>query len=325
MVYLLLQMLSINVKFSTDSGNAFIFSDSPEEVKLKDNNQLIYMWGTSLGSDFKDVEMYHHVLKGDATGTMRFGVAIWNAGTSATTITYKQNGVIQDGYISGNQFMQPIANQLCQFFSSRTAEQILYPNSISFFTYDTTMDYNKSIWYRGQFKSSNSSDVWIRVFIAGNNKINSGAELFDINEPEVATEPEFFTGEIAYTQKIPTRAISSNGTYKIFGIKKRNNVNEYGTVNAYKVNGNKFLDGNYGVIYKYTISDGEGKTAKIIPIYENSRTHASIVYRVNGGLWQYAYLEKSQFPFRIYIPSNPTILEMALPGGNCSNMIMKFE
>ncbi len=277
-----------------------------------------------MGCQTKDVEMYHHVSKGTSSGTMRFGVAIWNANTSSVSINYKMNSSAQTAYLSGNQFMNYITPQLTSFLNSGTSTVTVNANSIKYFTFDTAMTGTKSIWYRGQFRASRVDNVWMRIFVAGNNKINNSTELFNLSGITSVNDTHF-TGELGYSQKLLTSGVtlSPTKTYELFATENEN-INEYAYVNKYKTSGARKLIGNYGVVYKYTISGASGKTARITPKYVSSRTHAAIVYRVNNGSWNYSYKSTDQFPFGIYIPSNTTTLEVVLVSGNHGYMTLSF-
>ena len=78
----------------TRSGNNFIYSNDPECFGIH-RDELVYLWGTSLGTSYKDVEFYHNLYNGwDNNDSCRVGVAILNSNSTTATITYKGGSII---------------------------------------------------------------------------------------------------------------------------------------------------------------------------------------------------------------------------------------
>lgn len=315
----------------TNGGNNLIYSDNPEAFSVSPDD-LHYQWGVSLSTAFKDVEMYHVLYNGWGAGSqkqIRAGVAIRNSNSSPVTITYKG---ASDSYDVGTANSVDRTPTVLRNFFNASPQTLTIPAWGTAFVYGHTTRFDgvhsKFVFVRAQFKSSLSSNVWMRVFVAGENKLSSVNDLFSIASPVAGSSPSF-TGELSYNQKNVSLSANSTNTYKFCEHPQSLNYQEYTGVISYKTGGSSksWNAGNYGVIYRISISNANAKTIRIRPDWSISgRTSASVVYRVNGGPWTTPGTIGTGSSWVTFLGtgSNATF-EFVLPGGNFGNYIINFE
>jgi len=225
-----------------NGGNNFIYSDNPESFSVTPND-LFYLWGASLNTTPKDVEMYHILYNGwNSNNKLMVGIAIRNSNNSPVTITFKGSGNTWDiqSNQSANAFEKTPVILRDYFNASYTyvtipaySTQVVYAINTNF----VTGNY-KFVFIRAQFQSSLSSNVWMRLFVAGENKINSTTflnDLFNISSPNAPGTTNTFTGELLYTQKITTIVANVKTTYRFCEWPRPlSNINEYTGVVTYK-------------------------------------------------------------------------------------------
>jgi len=321
--------MSIQGMTFTKNSQNFIYSDNPESFTVS-SNSLLYQWGCSVGTSFKDFEMYHHLWNGDMGNTaFRTGIAVQNLNSSSVNITYKCKSDSEDEGNSGDNLALTITpNVLKNFLEANTTTISIPANSIKYVdgcTGNFTKGSSKFVTVRGTIKSSVASKVYIRLFVAGANKVSSMNELFGIESPMAGVQ-DAFTGELTYTQKNVSLSASSSSTYRFFEWRPSKNINEYDGVLTHKNPGSSQFGGNYGVIYKLNISNASGKKIKITPLWSSSRTKATIVYRINSGGWiaRSAISTGGCWYLPLGTSSNATF-EMLLPGGNHGNYDITFD
>jgi|GEM_PF-1942381 len=318
-----------------NGGNNFIYSDNPESFSVTPND-LFYLWGASLNTTPKDVEMYHILYNGwNSNNKLMVGIAIRNSNNSPVTITFKGSGNTWDiqSNQSANAFEKTPVILRDYFNASYTyvtipaySTQVVYAINTNF----VTGNY-KFVFIRAQFQSSLSSNVWMRLFVAGENKINSTTflnDLFNISSPNAPGTTNTFTGELSYTQKITTLDANVKTTYRFCEWPRPlSNINEYTGVVTYKSGGLDVNAGNFGVVYKININNANGKRIKIIPDWSNKdRQYATILYRLNGSSWTVgSTISYGQCWYISLGTNNSATFEFVLPGGNYGNYDISFD
>lgn len=140
----------------------------------------------------------------------------------------------------------------------------------------------KFIEFWGQLKASAASGVYLRVFVAGSSSTASGlaTKLFAIPNYETVSG-KHFCGELGYTQIDTTIDASNTGThYKVFAHPGNDNQGEYETPTFCKPGALDSHTGNYGVQYRLTLNNPNGKKIWIEPDWNvQGRTAATVVYR----------------------------------------------
>lgn len=322
--------MSISGMTFTKNSTNFIYSDSPEAFTVS-SNSLLYQWGCSIGTSFKDFEMYHHLYNGDMGNTQfRAGIAVQNLNSSAITITYicAGNAINESSSDGDSKALTVTPNVLKTYLNSSTKTITVPAKSVKYidgYTGNFTKGYAKFVTVRGKIKSSVSSNVYIRLFVAGANKISSISELFGLKTYEKGNS-NYFTGELSYTQKNVSLNANSTATYRFFEWPTEYNKNEYTGVVTNKPTAASIHAGNFGVIYKLNISNASGKKIKITPSWTASRTKATIVYRINSGGWIARDVISTGACWYLSLGnSSSATFEMILPGGNHGNFDVTFD
>lgn len=329
------------------SGNHFVFSDNPESFTLA-AGYLKYLWGCGVGTEFKDVEMYHHLWNGySGTGAISFGVAVQNTTGAPVTITYryhadfadtgkKTNKPSEGAIASGDAIACTIVPKVLTGYLNKSTitKTVAAGSSAVIMASDTSFvkDCAKFIAFRGQLKASVSNGVYLRIFVSGSSSTSSGlaTKLFAIPNYESGFE-KHFCGELGYTQVSAAIDASDTGTYyKVFAHPSGYNPGEYGSVVAHKPDGLNQLDGNYGVQYHLTLNNANGKKIWIEPDWTvEKRTDATIVYRFNDGSWVARDTPiKMNGCWTLAIPqtsSGTATVDLIMPGGNFGNYFVYFS
>lgn len=321
----------------TNAGNNLVYCDNPEFYTLYSNG-MHCNWGASIGTTYKDVEMYLNVGNGNkGTGQFRFGIAVQNTTGSAVTITYKYAG---KHCSSANGSISISDEAQLAYLTAATKTKRIAANSVALLegTDAAFAGANLSHWaiFHACLKASVSSGVYFRVFIAGASKMSNYTELFNI--PLASWMPlnysmpdKLFCGELGYSQKNCTMNANSSGTYVLCEWPKNKNANEYSTAITHKSGGNTILPGNYGVIYKMTIQNASGKRIRIVPYWDNpsesmTNREVSLVARFNGGTWQkLTHITMNQCWYRSLGSNSTATVEIMLPGGNCGDLFVSFD
>ncbi|PKM58539.1 MAG: hypothetical protein CVU98_00345 [Firmicutes bacterium HGW-Firmicutes-3] len=316
------------------SGNSLIYSDSPERFGLQ-NSSLVYLYGRSLGTSYKDVE-YYHWLNNNSTqyDKCRIGVAIQNTTSSSVTITYKGAHTSLDVSATASNIdtlaLGKTPAVLVNYLNASTKtitiqagkSAIVWANDFQF-----KPGHQKFVFGRGQFKSSKSTGVYLRVFAAGQTK--TAAEVFSVATP-VAGESNHFCGEVNYTQKNLNINVNTDlGKVRLLSEWMENkNIREYYGVTSYKSGTNPKLGGNFGVIYNISIANPAGKKIYIIPKWsDGNKTKASAVFKLNNNAWEAATVISNNgaddFMNNCWVRSLGTsttaTFKFILPGGNSGN------
>lgn len=192
----------------------------------------------------------------------------------------------------------------------------------------------KFISYRSRIKSSKSSGIYFRVYVASANMISSvQSSLFSISSTDPGTT-NHFCGEIGYSKLVCSSTINWNTSnkYKLFRfpLNPITTGNEYATTSLYKSPGSNYLAGNYGVIYRLTVNNTSGKYLWIEPDWTiSTRSAATIIYRFNDGTWIPRNTPiTSNGCWYLSMPTNAsgnTELDIILPGGNHGNYWIYFS
>lgn len=315
----------------TNAGNNLIYCDNPEAFGVSPST-LACMWGASVGTAFKDVELYTNIYNGfNNNSAYRFGIAVQNTTGSAVTITYKYAGNAcfsdaENGSLSITGAVQR------SFLTASTKTKSIPAGSTAIL--DCTDKYFKTglsawIYFHGCLKASVSSGVYLRVFIAGANQVNNIAGLFQIpvaswggNLAEIKNN--LFCGEVSYSQKNCTMDASSGQVYVLNEWPSDGlNSNEYTRSSSYINGGLNVLTGNYGVIYRMNIRNASNKKIRITPYWTRANA-ASLVVRFNGGSWEAVNIPYNGCIYRSLGSSSTQTVEMMLPGGNFGNNTVDF-
>lgn len=327
---------AVGVTF-TNAGNNLVYCDNPEFYTLYSNG-MHCNWGASVGTAYKDVEMYLNVGNGDkGTGKFRFGIAVQNTTGSAVTVTYKYAG----RHCSSAKGSISISDEAqLAYLTAATKTKRIAANSVALLdATDAAFEGSTlSHWaiFHACLKAFVASGVYFRVFIAGASKLSSYTELFNI--PLTSWMPlnysmpdRLFCGELGYSQKNCTMNANSTSTYVLCEWPQGVNRNEYSSAITHKSGGNTILPGNYGVIYKMTIQNASGKRIRIVPFWDNpyesmDGKEVSLVARFNGGSWQtLQHITMNQCWYRSLGSSSTATVEIMLPGGNCGDLFISFD
>ena len=309
----------------TSAGNNFVYSDNPEAFSLS-TADCTYLYGTSLGSSFKDVEFYHILYNSyNNSGACRVGVAIRNSNASSTTITYK--GSCTATLYSGDSSSLDVTPSVLVNFQNASYSTLIIPAYGSAIVYadnfNFTPNYPEFVYGRAQFSSSQSSNVWLRVFAAGQTK--TANDVFNIASPVPGNGGGQFCGELGYTQKNTTLSATSGNTTTFCEWPISLNTNEYTDVINAKTGGLTLNAGNYGVVYNITVTNASGKNIKITPRW-SGRTKASIVYSINNGAWTSGSTITSNMCWLKSLGTGATAnVRFILPGGNGGNYDISFQ
>lgn len=314
----------------TSSGNHLIYCDNPESMTCGANT-LACMWGASVGTAYKDVELYAHLWNGyGSAGAIRYGIAIQNTTGSAVTITYKCAAAKADSGVDNAALTITDQVQYDWITGSTRTMSVAAGAKVFLCGQDTTFKgsgYSATVNFHASIKASVASGVYFRVFVAGANKKTSMTELFSttVSQWAAADSDAFFCGELGYSQKNCTVSANTTNTYMLNEWQPSKNSGEYTPVVQYKSGGKSVHPGNYGVIYKMTITNASGKKIKIIPYWENA-TKASAVARLNGGSWKkLTQIAPNGCWYMSLGTSSTATFEMILPGGNYGNMAVSFD
>lgn len=309
----------------TSEGNNFVYINNPESFSLNPD-KLVYMYGTTLGTSFKDIEFYNHLYNGwRNSGACRVGVAIMNKGPKAAAITFKGSSTATvDGYNFAvlddtSKVLKNFQNATYKTITIKPGEKkIIWSDDFKF-----TPDSEEFVYGRAQFKSSQKFGVWIRVFAAGQTK--TAEDVFKAERPVQATG-DSFCGELNYSQKNVTLDANSSNKTNFCEWPQENNTYEYNGVINTKAGALKCSAGNYGVVYNMTILNATDKSIIINPKWSNERTYASIVYSVNNGPWIVGEKISTGMYWIENLGTNPTAnFKFMLPGGNFGNYYVSFE
>lgn len=320
------------------AGNNSVYCDSPEEFNVG-ASYMVCMWGASVGTAYKDVELYSHLKNADVSSTkFRFGIAVQNTTSQAVRIDYKYAGKYVDrGGSAGDADALSITDTVLYDYingATKTANVPAGGMVLLAFTNGQYKDgsHGASINFHGRLKASVASGVYFRVFVAGANKINSLSELFKI--PVASWEQadyRFFCGELSYSQKNATLNASGANKYLINewsvvnGVEQLNNTGEYEGVLQVKEGGLRKHAGNYGIIYHLTIHNARGKRIRITPTrvatkasgigkFPDTNTWGKLAQIPSGGCW-----------YRNLGNTDTATVDFILPGGNNGNLEVSFD
>ena len=136
--------------------------------------------------------MYHFLYNGwNSDHQVRAGVAIRNSNSTSCTITYKGASIgVDTGEASIGLTNTPTV--LKNFFDA-SPQTVTIPANGTSFVYGITTNFvkgkGKFVFVRAQFKASLSSNVWMRVFVAGQNKMSSVNDLLNFRSLIFRTKP----------------------------------------------------------------------------------------------------------------------------------------
>lgn len=328
-------------------GNNFVYADNPEQICVG-RYDMHYQWGCSISTTPKDFELYNHLTKNPydkkESYNIQIGIAVANLNSTPVSINYKFASGLLD-IPGGATDILPVTHTpdtLKRFFNANADNLCVIPAGgkkvVVSVTTTVKNAYTRFCTLRAQLKSSLPSNVWARVFIAGETKINDLEDLFGSNKTLLpAADAKTFTGELDYSQKYTEFDANTTDEYRLFEWVKDDpnynwfvNGNEYERVLTCKEHGNPKHGANYGVIYKMRIKNATGKTLTLKPVwtFDDVRMKASVLYRLNNGAWTVGPILERQddgyWTFQLGYSSTAT-LEVVLPGGNCANYQVAFR
>ncbi|HFU7058101.1 TPA: hypothetical protein ACGN81_005197 [Bacillus cereus] len=316
----------------TQTGANYMYSNTPENIKDSnsgyehrfENGKYSYYTLQRYTEPKKEYvgEYYHHNNSG---GELHTGYAIYNGSNATRYVTIKNDSMklgIQDNPRAAASDME------IEYMSDIKVETKAIPAWSSIFIKDQRVPAGKT--FTGKVKYFTDGNLTVRHFVSKqkpDKTFPTATEIMDLSKtPQVKVSTSHQTTANYRTDTRKT-TVDYNAT-KSFYVgaistsehpQERIGINEYEEPIDY-IGTSRILQGNYGILYEFTIKNGAGKQIEVVPDY--SRGVASVFVYFDGNKWTKTP-QITSGSHKITIPSNG-VLKYILPGGTNGIKLFKF-